>query len=619
MIVYLHSKHLLILIMLMRKIAVLILSIVSLPVLAQKQKAAEDKRFTGLDTAFARVLKDWKAAGFAVAVVEKNKIVYAKGFGYRDVENKIPATANTLYAIGSCTKAFTSSLIGMLSKDGLVDLDKPVRTYLPQLKFYNDEMNDKITLRDMMCHRTGLPRHDFSWYYFPTKSGDSLLRRIQYMEPSAGLRERWQYNNFMFFLQGMVAEKITGKSWEDNIREKIFKPLEMDSATISIEEMEQHTDIATGYGLKNDSIIKKLDYFHIDAMSPAGSINSSVNEMARWVITWINGGKYKGKELLTNSYVNEAISSQMVVGGALPSKERPDLYFSNYGFGWSLSSYKGHYRVEHGGNIDGFSASTCFFPSDSVGIVVLCNQDGSAVPAVVRNLIADRMLGLDYFDWETDRKTAADKAKAAAASVKQTAAVSARKVTRPSHEIKDFEGLYAHKGYGVFEVVENNDSLFAILGKHAWWLQHLQYDIFRPVERDREGNYDTTENSEPVQFNMNLSGDIESISINFEPGVKPIIFAKTPKEKEIAKEALQEYEGEYDLGGTTIRVYLKGEKTLYLFVPGQPEYELLPVEKDKFSIKILKGFTIQFNRDENKKVSELVSIQPNGTFKATKK
>ncbi|QEC67089.1 serine hydrolase [Panacibacter ginsenosidivorans] len=604
----------------MRKItALFFLIVITTTAFAQKQKSTDDKRFAGLDTAFARVLKDWKAAGFAVAVVEKDKVVYAKGFGYRDVENKIPATANTLFAIGSCTKAFTASLIGMLSKDDKVDIDKPVRAYLPELKFYNDEMNDHITLRDMMCHRTGLPRHDYSWYYFSTQSRDSIMQRIAYMEPSAGLREKWQYNNFMFFLQGVVTEKLTGQSWEDNIKEKIFKPLGMDSATVSIDEMQKHGDIAVGYGLKNDSIIKKLDYYHIDAMAPAGSINSSVNDMAKWVTTWINGGKYNGKELLPASYINQAMSSQMVISGALPSKEKPDLYMANYGFGWMLSSYKGHYRVEHGGNIDGFSASTSFFPSDSIGIIVLCNQDGSSVPSIVRNLIADRMLGLKYFDWETDLRSAVVKAKAAAKDAEKAKTTTAKKETKPTHELKDYEGLYSNKGYGTFEVVLKNDSLFALPGKHTWWLKHLQYDIFMPVEKDKEGNLDTSENSDPLQFNMNVSGDIESVDINFEPSLKPIAFSKTPKGKEITKEELQQYEGEYDLSGTAIKVYLKGEKTLYLFVPGQPEYELVPVDKDKFSIKILKGFTVQFNRDDKKEVNELLSIQPNGTFKATKK
>ena len=180
----------------MKKAICLLLVMISLSSFTHPSKKganAPDNRFAGLDTTFARVLKDWKAAGFAVAVVEKNKVVWSKGYGYRDLENKLPATPNTQFAIGSCTKAFTATVIGMLNKDGKVGYDTPVREYLPELKFFNDEMNDKITLRDMMCHRTGLPRHDYSWYLFTTGSRDSILQRIQYMEPSAGLRVTWQY------------------------------------------------------------------------------------------------------------------------------------------------------------------------------------------------------------------------------------------------------------------------------------------------------------------------------------------------------------------------------------------------------------------------------------------
>ena len=146
---------------------------------AQEKNQNTDKRFAGLDTAFARVLSVWKGPGFAVVVVEKNKVVYANGFGFRNYEEKIPVTTNTLFAIGSCTKAFTATLIGELASKGELDIDKPVRDYLPELKFYNDDMNDRITLRDMMCHRTGLPRHDYSWYLFSTSSRDSLVKRMQ--------------------------------------------------------------------------------------------------------------------------------------------------------------------------------------------------------------------------------------------------------------------------------------------------------------------------------------------------------------------------------------------------------------------------------------------------------
>jgi CubicO group peptidase (beta-lactamase class C family) len=586
-------------------------------VTAQKNKPEKD--FNSLDTTFSRVMKEWHAAGFAVGIVEKNKVLYAKGFGYRDYENKLPVTPNTLFAIGSCTKAFTASLLGLLNKEDKVDFDKPVRSYLPELQFYNDGMNDKITLRDMMSHRTGLPRHDYSWYFFVTKSRDSLMQRVQYMEPTAGLREKWQYNNFMFMLQGLVAEKITGKSWEDNIRSKFFLPLEMKSSVVSTDEVLKSPEAALGYGLKKDSLIHKMEYYPIDAMAPAGSISSSVNDMANWVTTWIEGGKYKGKEILPASYTAQAMGSQMVIGPGLPEKEKPDLFLSNYGLGWFLSSYRGHYRVEHGGNIDGFSASTCFFPSDSIGIIVLCNQNNSTLPLVVRNILADKMLGLKYFDWETDLLKSANKAKAAASEAEKNKISSRKTGTKPSHEMKDFSGIYLNKAYGGIEINFQNDSLFALIGKHIWWLRPYHYDMFEPFEKDPKEGIDTSEKSNLLQFQMNRAGDMESLFIDFEPSLKPIVFTKTPRPKEISKDSLEKYVADYDLSSVVIKVFMKGDKTLFLFVPGQPEYELVPVEKDKFSIKILNGYTIQFNRNVEGHIIELLSIQPNGTFKAMRK
>lgn len=177
----------------------LLFLITTITAVAQKTNTpATDKRLAGLDAQFEQVLKDWKAAGFAVAVVEKDKIIYSKGFGYRDVENKLPVTPNTLFAIGSVTKSFTASLIGLLQKEGKVELDKPAVQYLPDLHFYNNNMNNSITLRHMMSHQTGLPRHDYSWYFFSTSSRDSILQRLQFQEPTFGVREKWQYNNFMF-------------------------------------------------------------------------------------------------------------------------------------------------------------------------------------------------------------------------------------------------------------------------------------------------------------------------------------------------------------------------------------------------------------------------------------
>ncbi len=584
---------------------------------SQKAKTKTDTRFAGLDATFNQVLKDWHAAGFAVAVVKKNKIIYAKGFGYRDLEKKLPVDANTLFAIGSCTKAFTASLIGMLQKDGKLDIDKQATSYLPDLKFYNNEMNNNITLRDMLCHRTGLPRHDFSWYFFPSQSRDSLVRRIQFMEPTAPIRTVWQYNNVMFMTLGAMDEKLTGGTWEGDVKQKIFDPLGMTHSNFTIKDLVANPDASIGYDVKDDSVIEKLAYYNIAGMSPAGAINSSVNEMANWVITWINDGKFNGKEIIPSVFRNEAISSQFIMGSALPGKEKPGLYFSTYGFGWMLSSYNGHYRVEHGGNIDGFSASTCFFPTDSIGIIVLTNQNGSPVPSLVRNIISDRVLGLKYYDWNADLKKTKEKAKSVEDS---TVKSNVPKTNHPStHALKDYAGNYNNPGYGTMHIYLQNDSLFAEGKGKILWLRHNNFDVFDLLIKDSQNGIDTAAVLSKAQFQLGMNGDIESISIPFEAGIKPIEFKRQLDAKEISKEEMQKYLGDYEIKGVTVKVYLKNDKTLYALVPGQPEYELVPVDKDKFALKILSGYFIQFMVNENNKVTGLTFIQPNGNFNAIKK
>jgi len=158
------------------------------------------------------------------------------------------------------------------------------------------------------------------------------------------------------------------------------------------------------------------------------------------------------------------------------------------------------------------------------------------------------------------------------------------------------------------------------MGTHTLWLRHHHYDMFEPIEKDPKEGIDTSEKSSPLQFQMNILGEIENASFAFEPTLKePILFNKTPKPKEMGKDSLQKYVGEYDLGGIVAKVYIKNDKTLYLFVPGQSEYELVPIDNNKFSIKSLNGFTIQFNSNDKREITELLSIQPNGTFKATRK
>jgi CubicO group peptidase (beta-lactamase class C family) len=580
--------------------------------MAQKQPPI-DKRLAGLDTAIARYLQDWHGAGCAVAVVEKNKVLLAKGFGFRDYEKKLPVTENTLFAIGSSTKAFTASLLGMLVKEGKLDLDKPAHDYLPELVFYNEYLTNHVTPRDMMTHRTGLPRHDFAWYDSPTPR-DSLLYRIRFLEPSAELRQSWQYNNFMYLAQGMLAEKLYGKKWEVVVREKIFQPLNMQQSNFSINDLQKAPDYAKGYD--NDSI-KVTGYMNIDAMGPAGSINSSAKEMANWALTWVNKGKFDGKEVIPPGYVAQAMATQMAMGAGAPSKEIPDAFGTAYGLGWMVSNYRGHYQVEHGGNIDGFSASVAFFPTDSIGIVVLTNQNGSMLPDVIRKVITDRMLGLPYRNWNKIQLDAFKKAKLPS-NIKPTDDSSTHKYnTRPSHPLADYTGVFNNPGYGSVGITLRNDTLW--LDYHnsdgKVYLHHYHYDVFSirsikdPLPADQS----------KLRFITNDRGDISSFETKLEPAVKDIVFSRQVVPINVQKSDLEKHVGEYVLGNMTAKIYLRSDNVLMLYVPGQPDYELVPVKKNEFDLKALKGFSVRFEVNDKNEVTAVNFVQPNGTFKATRK
>ena len=578
---------------------------------------AQDKRLKNVDKDLNALLKSTKVPGFAVAVVENDKVIYARGFGYRDYENKTPVDANTLFAIGSSSKAFTCSILGLLKSEGkLAFSDSPLK-YVPGLKFYNNDLNNDIIIEDLMSHRTGLPRHDWSWYFFPTHDKDSRVQRIQYQEPFTGLRQQWHYNNFMFLVQGVIAEKITGKSWEDNIRERFLVPLEMNRTNVSIAEMKEASNAAFGYELDDKGGLSKMDYYDIAAMAPAGSINSSANDMANWLITWIGKGKFKGKEIIPESYITEAMSSHAVVHGGLPGKEMPNTFLANYGYGWFLSSYKGNYRVEHGGNIDGFSASVVLFPASDIGIVVLVNENNSSVPSLVRNTIADRLLDVKKTDWnakyleeEKKSKETEKPAKKAEEPVNNT----------PSHPLDSYTGLFTNPGYGTFEIVRQSDSLFANFKHLRFFLKHKHYDVFSPYDAT-EAEIDTSEDTDGLfmNFTTNDAGEIASVKLKAEQTLDhPIEFKRKPKEVAVAVDVVNAYVGSYEISGMEVKVYVKNEK-LYLFVPGQPEYELTPVSKNMYVITALDGFKVEFVSGNDGKVKEIVLHQPNGTFSAARK
>jgi len=278
-----------------------------------------------------------------------------------------------------------------------------------------------------------------------------------------------------------------------------------------------------------------------------------------------------------------------------------------------ITAYRGHVRVDHGGNIDGFSASTCFMPKDSIGVVVLSNMNASTVPAIIRNNILDRMLGLPVVDWNTRFLNERNKNKDLQARIKKEEDDQNRvKDTHPSHPLTAFVGKFEHPAYGVVEITSDGTALTADVHGLKTKLEHYHYDIFRSTN---EKYFD----GEKFQFITGLDGTIDEIQVRLEPAVKDIVFKRKWQPLDVPAPTLANYTGDYDFGGNVARVYIKETSKLYLFVPGQPEYELAATKPNEFKIKILEGFQVKFEVDASGKARELVSIQPNGTFRAKRK
>lgn len=593
--------------MLARYFTFLFLSVCA-PLLAQSSlnEKTLDKKLKELQEATQTV-------GFSVAIVKGNELVYAKGFGYRDLEQQLKTDENTLFAIGSSSKAFTTALLGIMEDEKELKFSDSPRKYLPELEFYNDNLNNEITIVDMVSHRTGLPRHDYSWYLFPSESKDSLLARVKYQEPFTGVREQWYYNNFMYLAQGLITEKLTGKSWEDNIRERFFKPLKMSTSNLTIEELKKHINISKGYSLKNFETNEVLPYYNIAAISPAGSINSSAKEMANWLKIWLNEGKLNGVQVLPKKYVEKAINPLMLVGTGIADKQFPDQHLNSYGYAWFNSSYKGHYRLEHGGNIDGFTANVAFFPTDKIGIVVLANQDGSALPTLVRNAISDELLNLKTTDWIGFYNKKIEQVKAQQKEKKEEESKDVH--TTPMHSLAELTGNYTHKGYGTLTIEVRNDSLWANFTREKAYLKHTHYDIFKPylIKNNKVISEDLGFN---FNFQTNDLGDIEAVKLKLEPTLDPLLFTRTPEKVPVSKETLSTYTGSYMLSGTELKVSIKDEN-LMLFVPEQPEYTLIPNSENEFFIKGLSGYKAKFQEKEG--ALHLILHQPNGIFTAIKK
>jgi CubicO group peptidase (beta-lactamase class C family) len=575
------------------------------------QQPAGKPSLEGLDAFIAQTMKDWKVPGLALAVVQDGKVMFSRGYGLRDLDKKLPVTPKTLFAIGSITKSFTVTTLGMLVDEGKLDWDKPVRDYLPGFRLYDPVASDHITPRDLVTHRSGLPRHDLLWYSsnFTRKE---LVERLRYLEPSKDLRSTFQYNNLMFMTAGYMAGQLLGTTWEEAVRQRVLLPLGMIGSNFSVLDSQKSADFARPYKNAKDEI-KEVPFHNIDQIGPAGSINSSIEDMTPYLLFHLNRGKLGSKQILSENNALQMQVPQMVVQGASHFKE---LGESSYGMGFGISAYRGHKMVEHGGAIDGFTANLAFLPQDNIGVVVLANLDAEKdpLPTILAFNVFDRLLGLDQIPWNQRFLEEEKKGKESEEEAKKKGYTPRKPGTHPAHDLKDYVGDYQNSGYGIVSIALEGNGFKMTLNQLSSPLEHFHYDVFETPENPLNPLEKTK-----VMFLTNVKGDVDSLSLTLDSNVKDIVFTRLPDKQMFERSFLEPLTGQYALPDTTLTVSLKGEKTLIATLPGQPELELVPTRGTTFDVKGLSGVSIEFKKDASGKVTEAVFYQPGSTIVVKKK
>ena len=371
--------------------------------------------------------EEFHVPGAALVIVKDDKIVAIQGMGLRDVERKLPVTPQTLFAIGSSTKAFTAMTALMSVDDGKLLLSDSPRHYLPYFKLKDPEADAKITVSDLLCHRSGLERTDLAWYTGKLRSQE-VIQVAGEAKPTAKLGEKFQYQNVMFLAAGEVVASAQEQPWADVVKDRIFKPLGMKNTTLSVHDMQKRKDFSRGYGyIAATKTTRLLPTRDLSVIAPAGAINSDAQDMAQWLRLMLGSGKIGDKRLLSEASFTQLVAKHMDVGGPI-----------GYGYGWFLRDWHGHKVVEHGGNIDGFSAAVALMPDQNLGFVLLTNLNNTPLQGLCLDIVWNDLLGAP-----------------AAPSLDNTAATPAALPGDPTKEV----GLYALLPQLDLNITLNNGKL----------------------------------------------------------------------------------------------------------------------------------------------------------------
>ena len=418
-----------------------------------------------LDTYVERAMKDWQIPGVAVCVVKDGKVVVMKGYGVQETGTNNKVDTNTLFMIGSNSKAFTGTALAMLDADKKLSLDDRVQKWLPDFKLYDPWVAKEANIRDLLCHRLGFETFQGDFMYFDS---DLTLQEVREkfgkVKPLYSFRSKWGYTNAAFMTAGEIIPKATGKTWAQFLEERIFTPLDMKHTLALSKDITKATNKAAAHTV-DKGVLKKIPYGNIDNMAPAGSISSSVSDMSHWVLMLLNNGRYNDKQVVPSGAIAQTRLPHSILGngGHMYNK----AHFALYGLGWFLEEYSGRKFVGHTGGVNGFVTSVALVPEEKLGIIVFTNTDANNFYEALRYEIMDAYLGLPYRNYShvylgfhnNREKQTADwlQKKQDTIATKPTTAL-------PQHA---YAGDYTHEVYGKMSIKPENGKLVARFEHHT--------------------------------------------------------------------------------------------------------------------------------------------------------
>jgi CubicO group peptidase (beta-lactamase class C family) len=489
-----------------------------------------DKQFIEFDQFIIHRMKEWNIPGIAIGIIKNNRLVYSQGYGYRDMNRKIAVEPDTRFLIASCSKSFTATAVGILVDEKKLDWDKPVKKYLPTFATLDPMITQRMTPRDLLSHRSGLPRHDNLWFNNPI-SKKELEKRLKYVEPTAAaadipydFRNKFQYNNNTFIIAGLLIEHLTGQTFEQFVQDRIFDKVEMSKTTFLSDKVVNDPEFPISYTRNKNRLYPRLSGWmkHENIVqllgpgSPAGGIVSNIPDLSRWIILQMRQGKIRDQRIISESNLKELHTQQYIVQ---PPSEYPERLNQCYGLGWFVETYRGYRLIRHSGNLSGFSAYLGFMPKEKMGVVMLSNVGSSPLDPMIPFYIYDQLLGLPVVDWNR-RKKLETKKEEHDARLKLRKDFKHKPGTKPSRPLPAYAGIYQHAGYGKVIITFENGKLRLNFNGALYQLIHLEKDSFKMIEQFPNGD------KYKVIFSLTKTQNIESIGIPFEPAVKDIVFEK---------------------------------------------------------------------------------------------